>query len=422
MATLLLQYFIQYFSTFKRFKRNPEDTMQYRKDRNGNPISVIGYGCMRFTKNGSNIDFDKAEKEIMRAIANGINYYDTAYMYSGSEECLGRILEKNNCRDKIKIATKLPQYIVKNASQIDKYFDEELRRLRTDYIDYYLMHMFTDLSNWENLKNLGIVDWIARKKESGAIKNIGFSYHGDTEMFLKILNAYDWDFCQIQYNYVDEHTQAGRRGLEAAAEKGIPVIIMEPLRGGKLVNLLPEDAKKIIKNHPHGWSAAEWGLRWLWNQPEVTCVLSGMNSIEMVDENCRIASNMAAGSLTEDDFAVYEKIKGIIRSREKVGCTGCAYCMPCPHGVDIPGTFACYNKMYSEKKSDGRFEYARSIAIREKPGFVTQCVECGLCERHCPQHIEIRAKLKEADRALRPLPYKIGMSVARKLILKKKKA
>ena len=396
--------------------------MQYRKDRNGNPISVIGYGCMRFTKNGSNIDFDKAEKEIMRGIANGINYYDTAYMYSGSEECLGRILEKNNCRDKIKIATKLPQYIVKNASQIDKYFDEELRRLRTDYIDYYLMHMFTDLSNWENLKNLGIVDWIARKKESGAIKNIGFSYHGDTEMFLKILNAYDWDFCQIQYNYVDEHTQAGRRGLEAAAEKGIPVIIMEPLRGGKLVNMLPEDAKKIIKNHSHGWSAAEWGLRWLWNQPEVTCVLSGMNSIEMVDENCRIASNMAAGSLTEDDFAVYEKIKGIIRSKEKVGCTGCAYCMPCPHGVDIPGTFACYNKMYSEKKSDGRFEYARSIAIREKPGFVTQCVECGLCERHCPQHIEIRAKLKEADRALRPLPYKIGMSVARKLILKKKKA
>ena len=220
--------------------------MQYRKDRNGNPISVIGYGCMRFTKNGSNIDFDKAEKEIMRGIANGINYYDTAYMYSGSEECLGRILEKNNCRDKVKIATKLPQYIVKNASQIDKYFDEELRRLRTDYIDYYLMHMFTDLSNWENLKNLGIVDWIARKKESGAIKNIGFSYHGDTEMFLKILNAYDWDFCQIQYNYVDEHTQAGRRGLEAAAEKGIPVVIMEPLRGGKLVNLLCEFVRKLL--------------------------------------------------------------------------------------------------------------------------------------------------------------------------------
>lgn len=391
--------------------------MQYRKDRNGNPISVIGYGCMRFTKNGGSIDFEKAEKEVLRGMENGINYYDTAYMYSGSEECLGKILEKNNCRDKVRIATKLPQYIVKNASQIDKYFDEELRRLRTDYIDYYLMHMFTDLSNWENLKNLGIEDWIRRKKESGAIKNIGFSYHGDTNMFIKILESYDWDFCQIQYNYVDEHTQAGRKGLEAAAAKGIPVVIMEPLRGGKLVNMLPEDAKKIIKNHPHGWSAAEWGLRWLWNQPEVTCVLSGMNSLEMVDENCRIADETKPGSLTEEDFQVYEKIKEIIRSKEKVGCTGCAYCMPCPHGVDIPVTFACYNKMYSEKKSEGRFEYARSSAIREKPGFATQCVECGLCERHCPQHIPIRAKLKEADKALRPLPYKIGMAVARKLIL-----
>lgn len=395
--------------------------MQYRKDRSGNPISIIGYGCMRFTKNGGNIDFEKAEKEVLRGIENGINYYDTAYMYSGSEECLGKILEKNNCRDKVNIATKLPQYIVKNASQIDKYFDEELRRLRTDYIDYYLMHMFTDLSNWENLKNLGIVDWIAKKKEAGVIRNIGFSYHGDTAMFLKILEAYDWDFCQIQYNYVDEHTQAGRKGLEAAATRGIPVVIMEPLRGGKLVNMLPDDAKKIVKNHPHGWSSAEWGLRWLWNQPEVTCVLSGMNSIEMVDENCRIASETEAGALTDDDFAVYENIKSIIRSKEKVGCTGCAYCMPCPHGVDIPGTFACYNKMYSEKKSEGRFEFARMIAIREKPGFPSQCVECGLCERHCPQHIPIRAKLKEADKALRPLPYKIGMSVARKLILKKKK-
>jgi len=395
--------------------------MQYRNDRNGKPISAIGYGCMRFTKSGTGIDFDKAEKEVMRGIENGINYYDTAYLYPGSEDCLGRILEKNNCRDKVNIATKLPQYMVKNASQIDKYFDEELRRLRTDYIDYYLMHMFTDLSNWENLKNLGIIEWIQKKKESGAIRNIGFSYHGDTAMFLKILESYDWDFCQIQYNYLDEHTQAGRKGLEAAAAKGIPVIIMEPLRGGKLVNMLPEDAKKLISNHPHGWSAAEWGLRWLWNQPQVTCVLSGMNSIEMVDENCRIASETEAGSLTEEDFAVYEKIKEIIRSKEKVGCTGCAYCMPCPHGVDIPGNFACYNKMYSEKKNAARFEFGQTIAIREKPGFATQCIECGLCEKHCPQHIEIRAKLKEADKALRPWPFKIGFSIARKFVLKKKK-
>ena len=391
--------------------------MQYRNDRNGNPISLIGYGCMRFSKKGGAIDLEKAEKEIMRAYELGINYYDTAYTYPGSEEALGKILDKNNIRKNVKIATKLPQYLVKNSGQIDKYFEEELKRLRTDYIDYYLMHMFTDIKNWENLENLGIVDWIKRKKEEGAIKNLGFSFHGDTEMFLKILDSYDWDFCQIQYNYVDEHTQAGRRGLEAAASKGIPVIIMEPLRGGKLVNLLPDDAKKLIKNHEHGWSPAEWGLRWLWNQKEVTCVLSGMNSVEMVEENVRIASDVTEGSLTEDDFKVYEEIKRIIGLKEKVGCTGCAYCMPCPKGVDIPGTFACYNKMYSEGKSEGRFEYARNIGMRATPGFATQCVECGACEKHCPQHIEIRKKLKEADKALRPLPYKAATAILRKFTI-----
>lgn len=391
--------------------------MQYRNDRNGNPISLIGYGCMRFSKKGGAIDLEKAEKEIMRAYELGINYYDTAYTYPGSEEALGKILEKNNIRKNVKIATKLPQYLVKNSGQIDKYFEEELKRLRTDYIDYYLMHMFTDIKNWENLENLGIVNWIKRKKEEGAIKNLGFSFHGDTEMFLKILDSYDWDFCQIQYNYVDEHTQAGRRGLEAAAAKGIPVIIMEPLRGGKLVNLLPDDAKKLIKNNEHGWSPAEWGLRWLWNQKEVTCVLSGMNSVEMVEENVRIASEVTEGTLTEDDFKVYEEIKRIIGLKEKVGCTGCAYCMPCPKGVDIPGTFACYNKMYSEGKSEGRFEYARNIGMRATPGFATQCVECGACEKHCPQHIEIRKKLKEADKALRPLPYKAATAILRKFTI-----
>ena len=395
--------------------------MQYRKDKNGNDISMIGYGCMRFTKKGAVTDFEKAEKEVMRGIELGINYYDTAYVYPGSEETLGRILEKNNCREKIKIATKLPQYLVRNASQIDKYFDEELKRLRTDYIDYYLMHMFTEYKNWEHLKTLGILEWIEAKKQSGAIRNIGFSFHGDTDMFLKILDAYDWDFCQIQYNYLDENTQAGRKGLMAAAEKGIPVIIMEPLRGGKLVNLLPDKAKKLIKENEHGWTNAEWGLRWLWDQPQVTCVLSGMNSIEMVEENARIASDMQANSLTEEDFAVYEEIKKIIREKEKVGCTGCAYCMPCPHGVDIPGTFSCYNKMYSESKSSGRMEYAQTIGIREKPGFATQCIGCGLCEKHCPQKIQIRERLKEADKALRPWPYKVMEFFMRKFMVHSKK-
>lgn len=384
--------------------------MLYRPDRNGRPISQLGYGCMRFTRKGSGIDYEKAEREVLLAIEQGVNYFDTAYIYPGSEECLGRILAENHCREKVYIATKLPQYLLRTAAAVEKTFREELERLRTDYIDYYLMHMFTDYTQWERLQALGIEDWIAKKKAEGSIRSIGFSFHGDTQMFLKILNAYDWDFCQIQYNYLDEHTQAGREGLQAAAKKGIPVIIMEPLRGGKLVNL-PEKARKILKNY----SPAELGLRWLWNQPEVTCVLSGMNSEEMVKENIRVASEAQPGHLTGEDLAMVETIKGIIREQEKVGCTGCRYCMPCPKGVDIPGIFHYYNLMYMEKKAPARFEFARNVGLRKEPGFATQCVGCGLCESHCPQHLPIRQKLKEADRDLRPLPYKIGIAIARKV-------
>lgn len=384
--------------------------MLYRPDRKGRPISQLGYGCMRFTRKGSGIDYEKAEREVLLAIEQGVNYFDTAYIYPGSEECLGRILAENHCREKVYIATKLPQYVLRTAAAVEKTFREELERLRTDYIDYYLMHMFTDYTQWERLRALGIEDWIARKKAEGSIRSIGFSFHGDTQMFLKILNAYDWDFCQIQYNYLDEHTQAGREGLQAAAKKGIPVIIMEPLRGGKLVNL-PEKAKKVLKNY----TPAELGLRWLWNQPEVTCVLSGMNLEEMVKENIRVASEAQPGHLTGEDLAMVETIKGIIREQEKVGCTGCRYCMPCPKGVDIPGIFHYYNLMYMEKKAPARFEFARNVGLRKEPGFATQCVGCGLCESHCPQHLPIRQKLKEADRDLRPLPYKIGIAIARKV-------
>lgn len=389
--------------------------MKYRPDRYGNPVSQLGYGCMRFTRKGSGIDYEKAEKEVLLAIEKGVNYFDTAYIYPGNEECLGWILEKNHCRNKVNIATKLPQYLLRSAAAIDKIFREELSRLRTDHIDYYLMHMFTDYAEWVRLQNLGIEQWIARQKEEGRIRYIGFSYHGDTEMFLKILDAYDWDFCQIQYNYLDEHTQAGRTGLQAAAKKGIPVIIMEPLRGGKLVNL-PEQAKQVLASHGKGYTPAELGLRWLWNQPEVTCVLSGMNSEEMVNENIRIASDAEPGHLTGEDMEIVAQIRQIIRQREKVGCTGCRYCMPCPKGVDIPGNFHYYNLMYMEKKSSARKEFARNMGLRKEPGFATQCVGCGLCEKHCPQHLPIRQKLKEADRDLRPLPYKIGIQVARKIM------
>ena len=391
--------------------------MKYRLDRYGNRISQLGYGCMRFSKKGTGIDYEKAEKEVLLAIEQGVNYFDTAYIYPGSEECLGRILDENKCRDRVNIATKLPQYIIRSSAAIDKTFHEELSRLRTDHIDYYLMHMCTDYAEWEHLKGLGIEQWIARQKAEGSIRQIGFSYHGETGMFLKILDTYDWDFCQIQYNYLDEHTQAGRKGLQAAAKKGVPVIIMEPLRGGKLVNL-PDKAKNVLACDSNGYTPAELGLRWLWDQPEVTCVLSGMNSEEMINENTRIASEAQPGDLTPEDMQIVEQIKQIIREREKVGCTGCRYCMPCPKGVDIPGNFYYYNLMYMEKKSSARLEFAQNIGLRKQPCFASQCVGCGLCEKHCPQHIRIREKLKEADRSLRPLPFKIGIHAARKIILR----
>ncbi len=395
--------------------------MQYREDKYGNKLSMLGFGCMRFTKNGNSIDIDKAEKEIMAAIEAGVNYFDTAYVYSGSEAAIGEIFERNHIREKINIATKLPQYMINNRAGLDKYFSEELSRLRTDYIDYYLMHHLTDVAMWEKLKDVGIIDWIRQKKEAGIIRNIGFSYHGNTDNFLKILNDYDWDFCQIQYNYLDEVSQAGADGLRAAYEKHIPVIIMEPLRGGKLVNMLPEGALKAMRESGRGWSPAEWAFRWLYDQPEVTVVLSGMNSLDMVKENCRIASETEEGSMTVEDFDVLKTVVDEIKAHEKVGCTGCRYCMPCPKGVDIPGIFRCYNAMYTEGKSDGRFQFAQTVGLTEEPSFASQCIQCGKCEKHCPQNIPIREKLKEADKALRPLPYKIGINVVRKFMFRKRK-
>ncbi|MBR3293412.1 MAG: aldo/keto reductase [Oscillospiraceae bacterium] len=387
--------------------------MIYRNDRNGEKISQLGFGCMRFARRGGVIDYAAAQEQILLAIERGINYFDTAYVYPGSEDCLGRVLADNGCRDKIKIATKLPQYLIRSAAAIDKIFREELRRLRTDHIDYYLMHMFTDIVEWERLQGFGIEDWIRARKAEGSIRNIGFSFHGNTETFLKLLELYDWDFCQIQYNYMDEHSQAGRRGLQAAAEKGLPVMIMEPLRGGRLVRL-PEKARELLR--PRGISPAELGLRWLWDQPEIGCVLSGMNSPEMVEENTRIAAQAEIGQLSEADHALVEEIRRIIKAREKVGCTGCRYCMPCPRGVDIPGNFHFYNLLYQEKKISARVEFTMTMGFRKEPGFATQCVGCGKCEQHCPQRLPIREKLKEADRALRPLPYRAALSVARKIM------
>ncbi|MBQ9210322.1 MAG: aldo/keto reductase [Clostridia bacterium] len=393
--------------------------MQYRKDREGQELSLLGFGCMRFTRKGSGIDLEKAEKEIMEAFHQGVNYYDTAYIYPDSEATLGEILERNGIRSQVLIATKLPQYLIGNRAAIDKYFQEELTRLRTDYVDVYLMHHLTDVAMWEKLKKIGILDWIAEKKASGAIRRIGFSFHGDSDHFLRILEDYDWDICQIQYNYLDEVSQAGRIGLQAAAARGIPVVIMEPLRGGKLVNMLPAEAERIMRDSGRNWSPAEWAFRWLYHQPEVSVVLSGMNSLEMVRENCRVAEETLPGSLEEKDLQVIDQVTKAIRASEKVGCTGCRYCMPCPKGVDIPGIFRCYNTMYIESKFNGRKEFVQTVGLTREPSFASQCIGCGKCEKHCPQSIPIREKLKEADQALRPVPYRVAISAFRKVMLRK---
>ena len=385
--------------------------MKYRKDKYGNDISVLGFGCMRFPRKKGNIDMAETERELLAAIDAGVNYFDTAYIYPGSEAALGEILAKNNVRDKVYIATKLPHYLVKSREKMEKIFNEHLERLQTDHIDYYLIHMLTDVQTWENLKTLGILEFLEEKKQSGAVRQVGFSYHGNTEKFIQLVDAYDWDFCQIQYNYMDEHTQAGRKGLYYAHEKGLPVVIMEPLRGGKLVNRLPQQAREEFEKHPIRHSPAQWSFRWLWDQPEVTCVLSGMNSMEMLMDNVETASTTEVGELRDEDRALLARVLDAIYSKMKVPCTACRYCVPCPKGVDIPGTFASYNLRYAEGKFSGLREHFMCTAARRNSTAAYNCIGCGKCESHCPQHISIREELKKASKELEGPIYRTGRKI-----------
>lgn len=384
--------------------------MLYRYDKYNNPISSLGFGCMRFPRKGGRIDMQETEREILHAVESGINYFDTAYIYPGSEAALGEILEKNNLRDKINIATKLPHYLIRSREGLDKYFDEHLARLRTDHVDYYLMHMLNDIDTWQKLKAMGIEEWLEEKKSSGRIRQIGFSYHGNSDMFCKLVDAYPWDFAQIQYNYLDEHSQAGRRGLKYAHEKGLAVIIMEPLRGGRLVRSLPARAQKLFAATPY--TPAQWSFRWLWDQPEITCVLSGMNSMEMLDDNINTASTSHVGQLTDDDKAMLSQVVASIREKMKVGCTGCGYCTPCPRGVDIPGVFSAYNTLGTEGRVRAKRDYLMCTAMRKTSSAASNCIGCGKCEQHCPQGISIRAELKNAAGELEGPTY----AVARKFI------
>ena len=380
--------------------------MNYRKDKYGNDLSILGFGCMRFKGNPGKIDIVEAEREITAAIKSGVNYFDTAYIYPGSESALGDILERNNLRDKVYIATKLPHYLIKTREDLDRLFNEELKRLRTDHVDYYLMHMLTDTDTWSRLCELGIAEWIDSKISSGQIRQIGFSYHGNTDMFIRLVDVYKWDFCMIQYNYMDEHSQAGKRGLKYAHQKGLAVMIMEPLRGGKLVHRLPEKALNIFKTYKKSYTPAQWSFKWLWNQPEVTVVLSGMNSMDVVNENIATASDSDIGELDSSDEEMLRSVVKAINEKMKVGCTGCGYCMPCPRNVDIPLAFSAYNRRFQEGKLPALIEYFMCTALRKNSTSASECIGCGKCEKHCPQGIEIRKELNNVKKEFEGILYK----------------
>lgn len=363
-----------------------------------NGYSMLGYGCMRLPSK-----YEEAEALILHAIEQGINYFDTAYVYKGNETLMGKILADNHCRNQIKIATKLPVYMVRKSEDFDKFFDKQLERLQTDYVDNYLMHMLPDVTTWDRLKALGIEEWLDKKKQNGQIKQIGFSFHGSSEIFIELLDAYEWEFCQVQYNYMDENSQAGRKGVERAYKKNIPVIIMEPLRGGSLTKGLNSHARAIFNET--GKSPAEWGLSWLYAQKEISCVLSGMDSMDILKENIRIASKEHIFS--ERDNGIIEKVRESINGEKNIRCTGCRYCMPCPSGVDIPGAFRCYNTSFADGFVRGEREYVMNIAMKEKQGLASQCIKCGKCERHCPQQLPIREELIKVQKRLESPIFKI---------------
>ncbi len=389
--------------------------MQYRiNSKNGDRLSTLGYGCMRFTRTGGVIDQKKAESEMRRAIELGVNYFDTAYTYPGSEVCVGRFLSAGY-RDRIKLATKMPQYMVRSSADLDRFFSEELKRLNTDHIDYYLLHMLADTGAWSRLQGLEIEKWIEARKSDGSIRNIGFSYHGGTSGFKALIDAYDFDFCQIQFNYFDKDGQAGEQGLKYAAQKGLPVIIMEPLRGGRLAGGLPEQAKAAWAENEPGRSFAELGFRWLWNYPEVTVVLSGMNSVSQIEENCRTASEMVPDSLTRKELEVYDNVRDIIKRNMAVPCTGCGYCMPCPAGVDIPTCFNAMNVRRADGWMTGLREYIMCTSMKTRPTKASMCIKCGRCEQHCPQKIEIRRELSAVASAMEGVPYKVSMAALKLL-------
>jgi len=376
--------------------------MKYRVvAKTGDKISAIGFGCMRLaTTKFGRIDETKAEEQIRYAIEQGVNYFDTAYFYHNgeSERFLGRVFKDRNLREKVNIATKLPPLLVHKREDMDNILAEQLKKMQLDVIDYYLVHAIIDQDQWNRLKTLGILEFFDDAKEKGYIKHVGFSAHCDIQTFKNVVDDYDWDMCQIQYNFLDEYNQAGTEGLKYATEKNIAVVIMEPLRGGNLSNKVPNQVQQLWDRAEVKRSPAEWALKWIWNHKEVTCILSGMNRDEHIRENINIANTTEPNSLTKEEVKLVEKVRDKYKELMKVPCTACGYCMPCPSGVNIPECFSKYNDIYMFNKMSARLMYILILGGNGgKLAKASQCTNCGKCEKHCPQHIQIRQELKNVS-------------------------
>lgn len=396
--------------------------MQYRiVPKNGDKLSALGFGAMRLPTKHGRVDEKRAKNLIRTAIDNGINYIDTAFPYHGgeSEKFLGRALS-DGYREKVKLATKLPPWEVHKREDMDKILDIQLQRLQTGQIDYYLLHAL-NANTWTDLQSLGVIEFLERAKSSGKIKNIGFSFHGDRRTFFEIINAYDWTFCQIQYNFLDEENQAGKEGLQYAASRNIAVMIMEPLRGGMLAKNLPNDVDKLYHNAEKKRTAAGWGLAWVLNHPEVTVVLSGMSDERQLKENLSTCETAVPGFLTGKELGMMNEVKATFKNLMKVGCTGCSYCMPCPFGVNIPQCFYHYNQyhMIGNRMITRGYYAMQLMGGMGEPAHASLCRNCGKCKEACPQRIAIPDELKMVSKTLDGWQTRIILSIAKRMFRSK---
>jgi predicted aldo/keto reductase-like oxidoreductase len=374
--------------------------MKYRKfGRLDWEVSALGFGAMRLPiigKDASKIDKKPAINMIRYAIDHGVNYLDTAYVYhrGKSEVLVGKAL-KDGYREKIRIATKMPVRLVENQENLEEFFNTHLERLQTDYIDFYLLHGMRE-STWSKVLELDILSWAEEKIDEGKINYLGFSFHDTLQLFQEIIDAHDWTFCQIQLNYMDTEYQAGLDGLKYAANKGLAVIIMEPIKGGKLAVTPPSEVLEIWDRAEHKRTPAEWALQWVWNLPEVSLALSGMSEMRHVKENLMYADRSGPETLQDDELALYEEVKDAYNRLGFVGCTACQYCMPCPEGVDIPTILGQYNEYHlSGGSGEIKTKYWQKVSPENH---ASHCIACGKCEEKCPQQLPIRKFMNEAVR------------------------